>query len=113
MNVGNADIHEAADGIGISGDTERYRWFVGCGTAPKINNEPRVRDLDESRRALAVARRQYAAAEDLFVKSSRPFDIGNCDKVRDGKSFLRRHLIGFLLDLHFAHARLLFWTRAI
>jgi hypothetical protein len=29
MDIGNADIHEAADAIGIGGDAERNRWLVG------------------------------------------------------------------------------------
>src|SRR5271168_1040370 len=102
MNIRNADIHEAADRIGIGGDAERYRWFVGCRTAPDVDNEPRVRDLDVPRRASA----QNATSEDRFVESSRSFDVGDGEKVCDGKPILRRHLIAFLLDLHLVHRRL-------
>src|SRR6478672_4629588 len=52
LNICNADIHKAADQIGIGGDAERYRWFVGCRAAPGVDKEPRVRDLDVPRRAL-------------------------------------------------------------
>ena len=65
MNIRNTNIHEAADGIGIGGHAERYRRFVGCGAASEIDNEPRIRDLDKPRRALAVAFGQDAAAEDF------------------------------------------------
>src|SRR5271156_4579981 len=41
LNICNADIHKAADRIGIGGDAERYRWFVRCRTAPDVDNEPR------------------------------------------------------------------------
>src|ERR1700751_1371757 len=44
LNIGNADIHKAADQIGIGGDAEGYRWYVGCRPAPGVNKEPRVRD---------------------------------------------------------------------
>src|ERR1700683_644765 len=42
LNIGNADIHEAADQIGVGGDAERCRWLVGCRTAPDIDDEPHV-----------------------------------------------------------------------
>src|SRR6202453_2821184 len=99
LNIRNADIHKAANRIGIGGDAQRYRWFVGCRTAPDVDNEPRVRDLDVPRRASA----QNATSEDRFVKSSRSFDVGDGEKVCDGKPVLRRHLIAFLLDLYLVH----------
>ena len=52
LNICNADIHEAVDCIGVGGDAERYRWFVGCRAAPDVDNEPRVRDLDVTRAPL-------------------------------------------------------------
>jgi hypothetical protein len=106
LNIGNADLHEAADGIGVGGDAERYRWFVGCRTAADVDNEPRVRDLEVTRRALAIASAQNATTEDRFVKSKRSLDIGDGDKVCDGDAVLRRHLIGFWLDLYLVHGRL-------
>jgi hypothetical protein len=60
-----------------------------------------------SPRAAAVASAQNAAAEDRFVKSSRSFNVGDGDKVCDGKPVLRRHLIALLLDLYLVHRRLL------
>ena len=39
LNICNADIHKAADFIWISGDAERYHWFVGCRTAPGVDKE--------------------------------------------------------------------------
>jgi hypothetical protein len=47
-------------------------------------------------------------SEDRFVKSSRSFDVGDGEKVCDGKPILRRHLIAFLLDLYLVHRRLQF-----
>jgi hypothetical protein len=84
MNIGNADIHEAADCIGVGRDAERDRWFIGRRTTPDIDNEPGVRDLEVPRRAFAVASAQNATSEDRFVKSKRSFDVGDSDKVRDG-----------------------------
>src|SRR5271156_3010096 len=110
MNIGNADIHEAADCIGVGRYAERDRWFVGRRTTPDIDNEPGVRDLEVPRRAFAVASAQNATSEDRFVKSKRSFDVGDSDKVRDGNPILRRHLIGFLPDLYFAHRRLPSWS---
>src|ERR1700689_1430346 len=75
---------------------------------PDVDNEPRVRDLDVTRRALAIASAQNATTEDRFVKSKRSFDVGDGDKVCDGNAVLRRHLIGFLFDLYLAHSRLQF-----
>src|ERR1700719_1559551 len=108
MNIGNADIHKGVDQIGVGGDAERYRWFVGCRTAPDVDNEPRVRDVDVPRRTAAVASAQNATSEDRFVKPSRSFDAGDGEKVCDGKPILRRHLIAFLLDLYLGHGRLQF-----
>src|SRR4029077_8937732 len=73
-----------------------------------VDKEPRVRDLDVPRRAFAVTPAQNATSEDCFVKSKRSLDVGDGEKVCDGNPILRRHLIGFLLDLYFAHGRLLF-----
>jgi hypothetical protein len=84
LNVGNADIHEAVDLIGVGGDAERYRWFVGRRTAADVDNEPRVRDLEVTRRALAIASAQNAATENRFVKSKRSLDVGDGDKMGDG-----------------------------
>src|ERR1700727_1029419 len=108
MNIRNADIHEAVDRIGVGGDAERYRWFVGCRAAPDVDDEPRVRDLDVTRRALAIASAQNGTTEDRFVKSKRSLDVGDGEKVCDGNAVLRRHLIGFLLDLYWVHRRLQF-----
>ena len=70
---------------------------------PDVDNEPRVRDLDVPWRAAAVASAQNTTSKDPFVKSSRSFDVGDGEKVCDGKPILRRHLIAFLLDLHLSH----------
>src|SRR5262249_55967079 len=90
----------------IGGDAERYCWFVRCPTAPDVDDEPRVRDPEVPRRAPAVASAQNYPSEDRLVKSKRSFDVGDGDKVRDGKPILRRHLIAFLLDLYLVHRRL-------
>src|SRR5262249_49848969 len=81
------------------------RWRTGAAlpSAP-FTGDPRVRNLDVPRRASA----QNATPEDRFVKSSRSFDVGDGEKVCDGKPILRRHLIGFLVDLYLAHGRLQF-----
>jgi hypothetical protein len=71
--------------------------------APDVDNEPRIRDLDVPRQAVAVASAKDATAEDRFVKSSRPFDINDREKECDGKPILRWHLIAFLLDLYLVH----------
>ena len=73
-----------------------------------VDNEPHVRDLDVPRRAAAVASAQNASSEDRFIESSRSFDVGDGEKVCDGKAIPRRHLKAFLLDLYLVHPRLLF-----
>jgi hypothetical protein len=55
MNIGNANIHEAADCIGVGRDAERNGWFVGRRTTPDIDNEPGVRDLEVPGAPFAVA----------------------------------------------------------
>ena len=75
---------------------------------PDVDNEPRVRDLDVTRRALAIASAQNATTEDRFVKSKRSLDVGDGEKVCDGNAVLRRHLIAVLPDLYFGHGRLQF-----
>src|SRR5580658_5313525 len=39
LNIGNADIHKAADRIGIGRDAECYRRFVGGRAAADVDNE--------------------------------------------------------------------------
>src|SRR5271165_4084778 len=101
-------MHKAADCIGVGGDAERHRRFLGCRTAPDVDNEPRVRDLDVPRRAAAVASAQNATPEYHFVKTNRSFDVSDGEKECNGKPILRRHLIAFLLDLYLVHRRLQF-----
>src|SRR5579862_671785 len=106
LNIGDAYIHKAADIIEVGRDAERHRRFIGRGATAEVHNEPHVRDLDESRRALVIAYGQNAAAKDLFVESSRPFDVGDGDKARYGDSVPGGHLVGFLSDLDLAHGLL-------
>src|SRR5579863_3054073 len=106
LNIGDADIHEAVDQIGIGRDAQRYSRLVGSRTTPDVDDEPRVRDPDVARRALAVAFAQNMASEDRFVEPRRSFDVGDGEKMRHGKSILWRHLIAFLRDLYLVHRRL-------
>ena len=69
MNIGDADVQKAADLIRVGEDAERYRRLVWSGPTTDIDNEPRIRDLDVPRRALAIAQAQNAAAKDLFVEA--------------------------------------------
>ncbi len=94
--------------FGIGGNAERYRWFVGCRTTPDVDNEPRIRDLNVTRRALAIASAQNATIEDRFVKLKRSLDIGDGYKVCNRNPIVRRHLIAFLFDLYLVHAQLQF-----
>src|SRR5580693_953717 len=103
LNIGNADIHEAADLIGIGGNAEHCLWLVGCRTAPDINDEPHVRELEVARRTLGVASAQNATTEHLLVKSKRALDVCDDHKMRDGHPILWRHLVAFLVDLDLAH----------
>jgi hypothetical protein len=88
---------------GLGGMLSVTVGLSGVGPPP-----PGVRDLEVPRRAFAVASAQNATSEDRFVKSKRSFDVGDSDKVRDGNPILRRHLIGFLVDLYLVHRRLQF-----
>ena len=93
---------------GLAGTLSVTDGLSGVGPPPGVDEEPRVRDLDVPRRAFAVAPAQNATSEDRFVKSKRSLDVGDGEKVCDGNPIVGRHLIGFLLDLYFAHGRLLF-----
>jgi hypothetical protein len=55
----------------------------------QANKEPRVGDLDVPRCAAAVASAQDATSEDPFVESRRPLDVGDGEKMCDGKSLAR------------------------
>ena len=93
---------------GLAGTLSVTVGLSGVGPPPGVDQEPRVRDLDVPRRAFAVAPAQNATSEDFFVKSKRSLDVGDGEKMCDGDPILRRHLIGLLLDLYFAHGQLLF-----
>jgi hypothetical protein len=85
LDIGNADIHKAADLIRVGEDAERYRRLVGGRAAPDVHNEPRIRDLNVPGRTLAVASAQTAAAEDLLIEICRSIDVGDGDKKCDGE----------------------------
>src|SRR5580704_4400949 len=78
----------------------------GGRTAADVDNEPCVCDRDVGGRAAAVASAQNATSEDRLVESRRSLDVGDREKMCDGKSLPRRHLIDFLLDLYVAHGLL-------
>jgi len=51
------------------------------GPASDVDDQPSIRDLNVPRRTLAVASAQNAAAEDLFIRISRPVDVGDGDEM--------------------------------
>jgi hypothetical protein len=59
-------------------------------------------------RTVARSSAQNASSENLFVKSSRAFDVGDGEKVCDRKFILRQHLTAFLPDQYSVHGRLHF-----
>src|SRR5579863_6971423 len=81
LDIGNADIHKAADFIRVGEDAERYRRLVGGRTSPDVDDEPRICDLNVPRRAAAVAFAQDATAEDFLVEASRSVDVGDSEKM--------------------------------
>src|SRR5206468_12011520 len=99
LNIRNADIHEAVDLTGV-GYAQRCRRLVRRGPASDINQEPRIRDLNVRRRAFAITVAQNSTAEDLFVETSGPVDIGDGEKMCDGEPFRRRHFVALLFDLY-------------
>src|ERR1051326_2446567 len=101
LNVGNAEIHKAADVIRV-GDAERYRRLVRGRSAPNVQNHPDIRQL-KVRRRVAVTHGQNASAEDLFVVASRSLDVGDGEKMRDADALFRGHLIALLFDLYAVH----------
>src|ERR1700689_446200 len=91
---------------GLAGTLSVTDGLSGVGPPPGLTRS-HVFAIWCTRRAFAVAPAQNATSEDRFVKSKRSLDVGDGEKVCDGNPILRRHLIGFLLDLYFAHGRLL------
>ena len=87
MNIRNPEIHKAVDVI-LVGDAERYRRLIRGRAAANVQNHPDIRKL-KVRRRVAVTHAQNARAEDLFVVASRSFDVGDGEKVCDGKPILR------------------------
>src|ERR1700685_1255776 len=100
MNIRAAEIHKAADLIRVGEDANRYRRLVGGRPAPDVDKEPRIRDLNVPRRALAVASAQSAAAKDRFIEAKRSVDVGDCEKVCDADSVPWGHLIALVFDLY-------------
>jgi hypothetical protein len=84
LNIRNAKIHKAVDVIRVE-DAQRYRRLVRGGPASDVDNQPSIRDLNAPRRTLAVASAQNAADKDLFIKISRPVDVGDGDEMCDGE----------------------------
>src|SRR5579872_4377303 len=98
LNVGNAEIHKAADVIRV-GDAERYGRLVRGRPAPNVQNHPYIREL-KVRGCVAVSHGQNASAEDLFVVASRSLDVGDGEKMRDADPLPRGHLVALLVDLY-------------
>jgi hypothetical protein len=80
-----ADCLEISESLEIrqSPRCERHRCLVGGRATPDVDKEPRIRDLNVRRRALAVASAQNATAEDLFIEASRPVNVGDGEKMCD------------------------------
>jgi hypothetical protein len=100
LNIRDANIHEAADFVGVGERAQRYRRLIRGGPAPNVHNEPGIRDLNVPGRALAVASAQNAAAENLFIEIRRSINVSDGDKKRDGEPVAWGHLIALLLDLN-------------
>ena len=69
LNIRDPNIHKTVDVIRI-GDAESYRRLVRRWAASDVNEEPRIRDLNISRCARAVASAQNATSEDSFIEAS-------------------------------------------
>jgi hypothetical protein len=88
LNIRNANIHKAADFIGVGEDIQRYRRLVRGGSAPDVYDEPGIRDLNVPGSTLAVASAQDAAAENLIIELGRSIDVSDGNKKCDSEPVL-------------------------
>jgi hypothetical protein len=82
VDVGDADVEEAADPVGVAGRLERHRRLVVGWPSAGVDDDPAVGERDDRR--LAVF--QYLPAEHAGVEAARPVDVGGDDEVREGDS---------------------------
>src|SRR6266536_943842 len=67
LDVGDADVQEAAHAIRILWRLENDAWLVVCGSAADVDDDPAVRERDDRR----LAGENDLAAEDVAVRSGR------------------------------------------
>lgn len=89
VNIGYTNIHEAADFIWIMGCSQSDSWFIVCWASTYVQNNPTVCNLNN---------RWFSFANDFpskntMIKICGLFNISNCKKVCQDKSFFGRNLI--------------------
>src|SRR6266566_8504491 len=86
LDVGDADVQEAAHAIGILWRLENDGRLVVCGSAADVDDDPAVRERDDRR----LPGENDLAAENVAVKAAGAFDALGDDEVRERDSVAQR-----------------------
>jgi hypothetical protein len=77
LDVGDADVQEAAHAIRILWRLENDARLVVCGSAADVDDDPAVRERDDRR----LAGENDLAAENVAVKAAGAFDVLGDDEA--------------------------------
>jgi len=86
LDVGDADVQEAAHAIRILWRLENDTRLVVCGSAADVDDDPAVRERDDRR----LPGENDLAAEDVAVEAAGAFDVLGDDEVRERDSVAQR-----------------------
>jgi len=85
VDVGNSDVEETADAVGVLRGLEGDSGFVVSGSAADVDDDPAVGERDER----GLARADGLAAEHVGVETARALDVVGDDEVGQHEPFFR------------------------
>ena len=101
LDVGDADVQEAAHTIRIVWRFENDVWLVVCRSAADVDDDPAVRERDDRR----LAGENDLAAEDVAVEAAGALDIVGDDEVCERDSVGRMGRLAMVVLLSFGLER--------
>jgi hypothetical protein len=85
VDVGDANVEEAAHPVRVGGRFQGDRRLVVCGATADVDDDPAVRERDDRRLSL----HDGLAAEHVGIEAARALDVVGDDEVRERDSLLR------------------------
>src|SRR5690348_3145070 len=90
VDVGDANVEEAGDAVGVLWRLECDGRLVVCRAAANVDDDPAVGERDDRRLPLE----QNLSSENVGVEAARALDVRADDEVREGDALARLREVG-------------------